>query len=99
MPGPILQFWDRRHTRRDDVEKWAKVIRFAHIKSDWGDAWRRSINPVPRIPCSGCSFTKKDFGRGLPASRSVARETVHPIALGQAPLLDSDPSAGRQADS
>src|SRR5262249_53018992 len=29
---------------------------------------------------------KKDFGRGLSASRSVARETVHRIALCQAPL-------------
>jgi hypothetical protein len=82
------------------AEKWAKAIKFAHIKSDYGHAWRRSINPVPRIPCSERSFTKKDFGRGLPASRSVARETVHPIALGQAPLrtLAHQPVAGLIAE-
>jgi hypothetical protein len=51
----------------------------------------RSSNPLQR------TFVHEEgFWEGY---RSVARETVHPIALGQAPLLDSDPSAGRQADS
>jgi hypothetical protein len=39
---------------------------------------------VPRIPRSGGSFKKKDF------VGFTSESPIHPIALGQAPLLDYD---------
>jgi hypothetical protein len=64
------------------------------LRRDAGLIWaipvHVSARSVPRNPPQRMFVHEEGFGRGLPASRSVARETVHPIPLGQAPLLDYD---------